>query len=117
MVRIAKKKTAKNKNSFPPVYQRFIKDYEEVAEAYHALGQTVHNWGPLDEKTRIFVKLGIAVGSRSEGAVHSHVRKALAAKVTPEEIRHAILLSLSTIGFPTMIAALTWAEDILSRKP
>jgi len=32
--------------------------------------------------------------------VHSHVRRALAAGVKPEEIYHTLLLLVSTIGFP-----------------
>lgn len=53
---------------------------------------------------------------RSEGAVHSHVRRALEAGATPEEIYHAVMLLTSTIGFPNVAAALSWAEDSLSRK-
>jgi alkylhydroperoxidase/carboxymuconolactone decarboxylase family protein YurZ len=31
-----------------------------------------------------------------------------------EEVEHAFLLSITAIGFPAMMAALTWAEDILN---
>jgi len=51
-----------------------------------------------------------------EGAVHSQVRKALDAGVTPDEIRQAIMLGLTSLGFPGMMAALTWAEDILKNE-
>jgi hypothetical protein len=34
----------------------------------------------------------------------------------PDEIRHAILLSTTAIGFPGMMAAFTRAEDILNKK-
>jgi alkylhydroperoxidase/carboxymuconolactone decarboxylase family protein YurZ len=56
------------------------------------------------------------VGAGSEGALHSAVRNALAEGVSKDEIRHAILLSITTIGFPRAQAALSWAEDILSKK-
>jgi alkylhydroperoxidase/carboxymuconolactone decarboxylase family protein YurZ len=46
--------------------------------------------------------------------VHSHVRRAKEAGATPAEIRHALLLLTTTIGFPT-VAALTWAGDILKK--
>jgi alkylhydroperoxidase/carboxymuconolactone decarboxylase family protein YurZ len=36
--------------------------------------------------------------------------------VSKDEIRHAILLSITTIGFPPAQAALSWAEDVLSKK-
>jgi alkylhydroperoxidase/carboxymuconolactone decarboxylase family protein YurZ len=51
-----------------------------------------------------------------EGAVHSHVRKALDAGVTPEEIRHAVMLAMPTLGLPTAMAAMTWVDDVLARK-
>ena len=31
--------------------------------------------GPLDQKTVRLVKLALAIGAKSEGAVHSHVRR------------------------------------------
>jgi alkylhydroperoxidase/carboxymuconolactone decarboxylase family protein YurZ len=53
------------------------------------------------------------VGARHEGAVHSHTRKALEAGCRPAEIRHAVLLSVTTMGFPNMMAALSWVDDVL----
>lgn len=99
----------------PKRFQRFKKEYPHVADAYETLGAVVHKAGPLDERTRALIKLGISTGARLEGAVHSHVRKALALGVTPDEIRHVVLLALPTIGFPSMMAALTWTEDVLSK--
>jgi AhpD family alkylhydroperoxidase len=89
--------------------------YPEIAAAYEQLGQATQEWGPLDKKTRELVKLGIAAGSRQEGAVHSHARRALDAGATPEEVRHVVLLALTTTGFPATTAALTWVEDVLPR--
>jgi len=100
----------------PEKFLDFKAKYPEVASAYEALGSSVHNSGPIDEKNRALIKLGIAVGCQSEGAVHSHVRKALDLNISKDEIRQAILLSAPTIGFPFMMAALTWAEDILNKE-
>lgn len=100
----------------PKKFQEFSKTYPTVAKAYEQIGKAVHGAGPLDEKTRALVKLGISAGARLEGAFHSHVRKALNAGVTAEEIRHAVLLSLPTIGLPSMMAAMTWIDDILEVK-
>ena len=63
------------------------------------------------------MKIGIAVGARLEGAVHSHVRRALEAGASADEIRHAVRLALTTIGFPTMMAALGWVNDVLAAAP
>ena len=61
---------------------------------------------------RRLVKLGIAVGLCSEGSVRSHARRALEIGITPDEIRYAVLLSLTTIGFPEMNAAMKWVNTV-----
>lgn len=43
----------------------------------------------------------------------SHTRKALDSGASAEEIAHAVLLSLTTTGFPNMIAALGWVDEVL----
>ncbi len=92
---------------------KFKEDYSDVATAYESMGNAVHNAGPLNEKTRALIKLAISTGARLEGAVHSHVRKAVNAGVSKEEMRQVALLALPTIGFPSMMAALSWIDDIL----
>jgi hypothetical protein len=57
--------------------------------------------------------LAIAVGALREGAVHSHTRRALEAGCTPDELRHVGVLAITTIGFPSTMAAMSWVEDIL----
>jgi 4-carboxymuconolactone decarboxylase len=98
----------------PLRFQQFNKENPRIAEAYEKLASECHESGPLSEKERCLVKLGIAIGSGMEGSVHSQVRKGLDAGLNVEEIRHAFLLALTAIGFPRMMAALTWAEDILN---
>jgi len=68
------------------------------------------------KKTRELVKLGIAVGARFEGSVHTHARRALEAGASPEEIRQVVLLAIPTMGFPPMMAAMTWVDDVLKSK-
>jgi alkylhydroperoxidase/carboxymuconolactone decarboxylase family protein YurZ len=48
--------------------------------------------------------------------VHSHAKRALAAGATPDEVRHALFLLVTTIGFPTVMAALSWVNDVLTKK-
>lgn len=96
----------------PGWYKEQKKRYPKVVEAYETLGDACRQAGPLDGKTLALVKLSIAVGARLEGAVHSHVRRSLEAGATVDECRHVILLSTTTIGFPAMMAALSWVEDV-----
>ena len=80
------------------------------------MGKVVRQEGPLDEKTAHLIQLAAATTLRSEGAVHSHVRRALNAGANPDEIYHSIILLSSTIGFPTVSAALSWAADVIGDK-
>jgi len=100
----------------PVPFEKFAREFPAVFLGYDAMGRAAHAGGPLDAKTREFVKLGMAIGARLEGATHSHVRKALAAGATAKEIRHAAVLAISTLGLPTTIMALTWADDVLKGR-
>lgn len=102
--------------AIPKRFKKFQEDYPDVAAAYQSLGDAVHAAGPLDEKTRALIKLSISAAAKLEGGFHSHVRKALKAGVTKEEMVHAVLLSLPTIGLPSMMAALSWIDDIVEKK-
>lgn len=99
----------------PGRFLQFQKDFPAVFAAYDALGNATAESGPLDPKTRALVKLGIAVGSQMEGAIHSHTRRAVEANCTREEIRQAIVLATTTLGFPAMMKALSCADDVLNK--
>lgn len=98
----------------PEHYKRFQRQHPEIWQAYDRLGAALHGAGPLDAKTRELAKLALAIGSRHEGGVHAHTRLALQQGASADEIRHVVLLALTTIGFPAMMAARSWVEDILS---
>ena len=103
-------------SQIPKKYQKFSEKYPTVIKAYEEMGDAVHTAGPLDEKTRALIKLAISTGARLEGAVHSHTRKAIKTGCTPDELRHTVMLALPTIGLPSMMAALSWVNDILEDK-
>jgi len=100
----------------PRAYMDFQRRFQAVGEAADRLGTLCREAGPLDPKTQELVKLGIAIGGRAEGAVHSHARRALEAGATPEEIYHVTALAITTAGFPTAVAAFTWVEDTLRKR-
>jgi 4-carboxymuconolactone decarboxylase len=97
----------------PKQFIRAANQFSDVFDAYETMGKIVHNSGPIDQKTRELVKLAMSCGAQKEGAVHSHTRKALDAGCTKEEIHHVVLLLLPTLGMPSMMAAMTWVNDIL----
>ena len=102
------------RESLPRSVLEFKSKYPQVWESFAALGEKCHESGPLDERTRRLVKLGIAIALRHEGAVHSAARKALSAGITPEEMFHAAILSITTIGWPAAYAAMTWINDVVT---
>ena len=100
----------------PGWFVRIKREFPDFFNAVEGLGKAVRQDGPLDEKTGHLVQLAAAAASRSEGAVHSHVRRALEAGATREEVFHTLILLTSTIGFPPVSAALRWAADIIERE-
>lgn len=102
-----------SKQSLPDQYLNIKKRYKSFFTAVGNLGKVVRKQGPIDDKVGHLIQLAAAVAIRSEGAVHSHIRRAIEAGAEPDEIYHAVILLTSTIGFPTVSAALSWADDIL----
>ena len=98
----------------PGLYAKLAKAYPKYVAAVESLGEAVTHAGPLDEKSLQLIQLAAAAASRSEGAVHSHARRALRAGATPAEIHHALIALTSTIGFPNVTAALSWVDDLMT---
>jgi len=99
----------------PKTVESFSASFASVWQAFQRLGDECHGAGPLDDHVRRLVKIGIAAAVQSEGAVHSAVRHAKAAGIPAAEIRHVIVLSITTIGFPRAMAAMSWADDVLKK--
>jgi alkylhydroperoxidase/carboxymuconolactone decarboxylase family protein YurZ len=100
----------------PEQYESIRKRFKKFFNAVDNLGKAAKASGPLDEKTAQLVQLGAAAAIRSEGSVHSHVRRAMEAGATADEVHHAIILLSSTIGFPTVSAAMSWADDVIKER-
>lgn len=98
----------------PDVYVRFRERFPRVGASLDDLGASLDAAGPLDERTRRLVKLGIAAGAGAEGAVRSNVRRALEAGASPDEVLHVVALTISTAGFPAAVAAFSWATEVLN---
>jgi len=101
----------------PKIYENFSKNFPEVFKDYKQLGISCRDAGPLDPKTQNLIKLGISIGANSRGAIMSHTRKALSSGATAEEIIHSVLLALTTTGFPNMIAAMGYVNEVLKENP
>lgn len=100
----------------PEWFEQLTRHYRGVFDALDTLGREVREAGPLDARTAHLVQLAAAAALRSEGAVHSHARRALKEGVSREELEHTVLLLTSTIGFPNVSAALSWVNDVTAAR-
>jgi len=98
-------------------YLRLKERHGDLMEAVEALGTAARKAGPLDEKTIHLIQLAAAAAIGSHGSTHSHATRALEAGATPEEVRHAVLVLTSTVGFPTVAAGLAWVDDVIAKEP
>ncbi len=101
----------------PGRYSEFREEFPAISRAYDEISGLTAEAGPLNEKMVQLVRLGMAIGSGQEGAVHSHARRALEAGATPDEVRQVGLLALTTLGFPRMMTGLTWIDDTVGGGP
>ena len=96
----------------PKTYVEFVRRFPKLEVAWRAMSDAETD-GPLDERTRRLLKLAISIGAMREGAVHSNVRKALAAGITEEELWQVVALAASNLGMPATVAVYTWVRDIV----
>jgi alkylhydroperoxidase/carboxymuconolactone decarboxylase family protein YurZ len=105
-----------NDSSLPKTYEAFVARFPKVAEAHQNTARALADAGPLDDRAISLVKLAICVGAGLESAVKSHVRRALDAGVSVEEIEHVLMLGMNSIGFPSSVAAWQWGHQALNES-
>jgi alkylhydroperoxidase/carboxymuconolactone decarboxylase family protein YurZ len=101
----------------PGAARGIAQKHPDLWKAYQKLGEQASRAGPLEPRTRRLAHLAFAIASGSEGATHSHARRALAEGITAEELEHVALLAITTIGWSNAVKGLTWVRDITHRKP
>lgn len=62
------------------------------------------------------MKLALAIGAASEGAIHSHSRRAKTEGIEDAALKQVAFLAICTLGLPRAVAAKTWIEDFSARK-
>jgi alkylhydroperoxidase/carboxymuconolactone decarboxylase family protein YurZ len=101
----------------PTRFLDFSARYPACAGAYEGLAAESRKAAGYSPREAELIKLALSIGARLEGAAHSHARRALAAGVSPDELRGVALLALATCGFPQAMIGLSWVEDVLATKP
>jgi len=102
-----------NSRNIPKHFQTLKQRFPEVIAASEDLGKTAKAAGPIDEKTVHLLQMAAATAIRSHGAVRSHARRALEAGANTQELYHAVLALISTLGFPVVAAAVGWIDDVV----
>ena len=97
----------------PGPFRKFVEAYPECGMTYEALAAASREAAGFPEKEAELLKLALSLGSRLEGAAHSHVRRALAAGATAAQVRGVALLGLTTLGLPHSMMGTSWIEDVL----
>ena len=87
-------------------FTQFKTEFPQVFEKHEALGREIHEMaGPLSKNTRWLIKIAISGACNHKRALETHIRKAKAAGVADDEIKHALLLLIPTAGFPAFMKA------------
>ncbi len=102
-----------SQKQIPKTFESFIDRFPGLNEAHQQTGAALDAAGPLDARTRALIKIGICVGAGLESALKSQVRRGLEAGLNSEEIEHALVLGMNTVGFPKTVAAWQWARKVL----
>lgn len=99
----------------PTVYVDFTERFPDVAEAQGEMARRIRARTPYDEATNRLLKLALAIGAESEGAVRSNTRKAMQHGASPDDLRSIALLAITTCGFPAAVAALGWMQEVFDK--
>ena len=95
------------------IFSQFKEEFPEIHAKQEALGKDVHEkGGPLDEKSRWLVKIAISGACNHKRALETHIRKARAAGINEDEIKHALLLLIPTAGFPAFMKSYAVLKSI-----
>ena len=98
----------------PPSPETVGKHFPGVVEGHRALQAAAAQGGPLDERMRELILLGAFTVARQEGGFKSHCRRAVRAGATAEEVRQAVVITLSNVASIEVVAdALLWAEEVI----
>ncbi len=95
------------------IFSKFKEEFPEIHAKQEALGKEVHEkGGPLDGKSRWLIKIAISAACNHKRALETHIRKARAAGINEDEIKHALLLLIPTAGFPAFMKSYAVLKSI-----
>ncbi|HEY3276354.1 MAG TPA: carboxymuconolactone decarboxylase family protein [Syntrophorhabdaceae bacterium] len=88
------------------IFTTFKEEFPLIYDKHEALGAEIHERsGSLPEKVRWLVKIAVSGATGHRVALETHIAKGREAGLTDEEMKHALLLLIPTVGFPTFMEA------------
>jgi len=101
------------KADLPQHFHKFVGEYPDVWDAHQKLSEACAKAGPLDRKTRELIKVAASGAANQTTALQRHAVMAVQAGATEDEVYQAVLLLITTIGFPRASVAMQWAQNAL----
>jgi alkylhydroperoxidase/carboxymuconolactone decarboxylase family protein YurZ len=98
------------RDDLPRTFQKFTERFPELRDAHQAIAQLADKAGSLSRRECELIKMGICMGAGLESAFRSHVRRAMEHGATIGEVEQAVVLAMTTVGFPRTAAAWQWAH-------
>ena len=92
--------------------ETFQKEAPEVAKAFDDLIEALKSAPGLDPKTKQLIYIGIKSSLGDETAIYYHVAMAKKLGATREEIKSAILITLSVCGLKGVVTCLQTALEV-----
>ena len=79
----------------------FSKEIPQTAKGFASMGAAAKSNGALDEKSKEFIALGIAVATRCDSCIGFHIRSLIRLKASREEVCEA--LEMAIYGWGTLV--------------
>jgi alkylhydroperoxidase/carboxymuconolactone decarboxylase family protein YurZ len=92
-------------------YQMFMEEAPEAASAFNGLIKSLSQAGGFDEKLQHLIYIGIQASRGNTTAVVAHVPMAKQAGATRDEVKGAILMSLTVSGVSGVLSCLAPALE------
>ena len=89
-------------------------EHSEVYKAYENYGQLLQKMkGTLDDETSALIKVSLSAANNTPHALKTNIYNALDIGCGVKDIEHAVFLSATTAGFPTMMEGYMVFRDVV----
>ena len=79
----------------------FSKEIPQTAKGFASMGAAAKSNGALDEKSKEFIALGIAVATRCDSCIGFHIRSLIRLQASREEVCEALEMATFMGGGPS----------------